>query len=103
MRPSRYREAEVGVGKAQLPQRSANVSKMSRRHTKLEKRRPEVDAPRQPNHQPQWRQATSEAAGHEEQKAQVPWLMGNLEQMSVPAFSTESASGNNGPSINYSL
>jgi hypothetical protein len=28
-------------------------------------------------------------AGHEEEKAQVPWLMGNLEQMSVPAFSSE--------------
>ena len=55
MRPSCHREAEVGVGKAQLPQRSANVSKLSRRHTKLEKRRPEVDAPRHPNHQPHWR------------------------------------------------
>ena len=55
MRPSCNREAEVGVGKAQLPQRSANESKLSRRHTKLEKRRPEVDAPRQPNHQPLWR------------------------------------------------
>ena len=83
------------MGKAQLPQRSANVSKMSRRHTKLEKRRPEVDAPRQPK--------CNEAVGQEEQRAQVPWLMGNLEQMSVPAFSTESASGNNGSSINYSL
>jgi hypothetical protein len=28
-------------------------------------------------------------ADQEEEKAQVPWLMGNLEQMSVPAFSSE--------------
>jgi hypothetical protein len=28
-------------------------------------------------------------AGQEEEKAQVPWLMGNLEQMTVPAFSSE--------------
>jgi hypothetical protein len=28
-------------------------------------------------------------AEQEEQKAQVPWLMGNLDQMTVPAFSLE--------------
>ena len=57
----------------------------------MEQRRPEVESPRQPNHQPRWREATSAAilAGQEEEKAQVPWLMGNLEQMTVPAFSTE--------------
>ena len=55
MRPSCNREVEVGVCRAKLPQRSAYVSKLSRRHTKLEKRRPEVDAPRQYNHQPHWR------------------------------------------------
>ena len=55
MRPSRGREVEVGAGRAQLSQGSANVSKMSRRHAKLEKRRPEADVLRQPNHQPQWR------------------------------------------------
>ena len=46
MRPSRGREVEVGAGRAQPPQGSANVSKLSRRHTKLEKRRPEADVPR---------------------------------------------------------
>jgi hypothetical protein len=35
MRPSCNREVEVGAGRAQLPQRSANVSKLSRRQTKL--------------------------------------------------------------------
>ena len=50
MRPSCNREVEVGAGRAQLPQRSANVSKLSRRQTKREQRRPEVEALRQPNH-----------------------------------------------------
>ena len=50
MRPSRGREVEVGAGRAQPPQGSANVSKLSRRHTKQEKRRPEADIPRLPNH-----------------------------------------------------
>jgi hypothetical protein len=38
-----------------------------------------------------WHEAISEAAWaeQEEQKAQVPWLMGNLEQMTVPAFFPE--------------
>ena len=38
-------QTQTGTGRTEL----------SRRHTKLEKRRPEVDAPRQPNHQPHWR------------------------------------------------
>ena len=91
LRPSRGNEAEVRTGRDQLPQGPARGSKLSRRQTKQEQRRPEVEALRQPNHQPRWREATSTVilAGHEEEKAQVPWLMGNLEQMSVPAFSSE--------------
>ena len=91
LRPSRGNEAEVRTGRDQLPQGPARESKLSRRQTKQEQRRPEVQAPRQPNHQPRWREATSAVilAGQEEEKAQVPWLMGNLEQMSVPAFSSE--------------
>ena len=97
MRPSCNREAEVGVGKAQLPQRSANVSKLSRRHTKLEKRRPEVDAPRQPNHQPQWKEATVRQAHAEEEGNRAPqpgWNLNQLDQMTVPAFSPVHTSNN---------
>ena len=68
--------------------REAGRPELSRRQTKQEQRRPETDAPRQPNHKTKWREAISEtaSANQEEQKVQVLWLMGNLEQMTVPAF-----------------
>ena len=50
LRPKAQAEAEVRTGRDQLPQGPARESKLSRRHTKLEKRRPEVEALRQPNH-----------------------------------------------------
>ena len=40
-------------------------------------------------------------AEQEEQKAQVPWLMGNLEEMTVPAFSSQEGISDNEVAINH--
>ena len=107
MRPRVVYEAEVGTGREQLPPGPAGKRQMSRRHYKLTQRQAEPEGPRQPNHQPQWHEATSHPAQaeEEEQKAdqQVPWHMDNLEEMTVPAFSHHFSGSNNGPAINYSL
>ena len=90
MRPSGEYEAEVRTGRDHLHMGPASKRQMSRRHSKLTKRQAVPEAPRQPNHQPQWQEATSGPTWvEEEQKAepQVPWLMGNLGEMTVPAFS----------------
>ena len=50
MRPSCGRDAELRTGRNQTSRGPAGESRLSRRHTKLEQMRPEVEASRQPNH-----------------------------------------------------
>ena len=90
MRPSAEYGVEVRTERDQLFMGPASKRQMSRRHSKLTKRQAQPESPRQPNHQPQWQEATSGPAWvQEEQKAEphVPWLMGNVGGMTVPTFS----------------
>ena len=80
----------------------ASESKLSRRHTKQAQRQARPEEPRQPNHQPQWQEATSNQAWAEEEAKRQPhlaWDMDRLDGMTVPAFSPSQLS-NNGSAIN---
>ena len=75
---------------------------MSRRHTKLAKRQAEPEGPRQPNHQPQWKEETVRQAQTEEEVKLAPqpgWNLDQLDHMTVPAFSALYTC-NNGSAIN---
>ena len=59
------------------------------------------EGPRQPNHQPQWKEATVRQAHAEEEfklDPQPGWNLEHLDQMTVPAFSPLYT--NNGSAIN---
>ena len=91
MMPSAEYEAEVSTRRDQLLKGPASQRKMSRRHYKQTQRQAYPEALRQPNHQPQRQEATSlpELTEEEESKddQQVPWHMGHLDGMTIPAFS----------------
>ena len=96
------REAEVRTGRDHLPSGTASKGNLSRRQTKLAKRQARPEEPRQPNHQPQWREATIRQARTEEEAKVAPqpgWNLDQLEAMTIPAFSPLYAS-NNGSAIN---
>ena len=70
--------------------RPENKRNLSRRHTKLAQRQARPEEPRQPNHQPQWQDATSRQAWAEEEVKRLPqlaWDMDRLDGMTVLAFS----------------
>ena len=80
----------------------ASESKLSRRHTKQAQRQARPEEPRQQNHQPQWKEATSSQAWAEEEGKRMPqlaWDLERLDVMTVPAFSASQLS-NNGSAIN---
>ena len=58
-----YRVKKAGgdlrTGRDQLPKGPEGNGNLSRRHTKVAKRQARPEGPRQPNHQPQWREATT--------------------------------------------
>ena len=58
LRTGAQAEAEVRTGREQLPKGPAGKGNLSRRHIKQAKRQAEPEGPRQPNHQPQWKEAT---------------------------------------------
>ena len=95
-------EGEVRTGREQLPKGPAGKGNLSRRHAKQAKRQAEPEGTRQPNHQPQWREATVRQAHAEEEGNRAPqpgWNLDQVDQMTVPAFSALYAS-NNGSAIN---
>ena len=72
LRTGAQAEAEVRTGRDQLPKGPARNCNLSRRHTKLAKRQAEPEGPRQPNHQPQWKEATVMQAHAEEEVKLAP-------------------------------
>ena len=72
MRPRTARETEVRTGRDQLPPGTVSKGNLSRRHTKQAKRQAVPEGPRQPNHQPQWREATVRQAQAEEEVKLAP-------------------------------
>jgi hypothetical protein len=90
MRPRTVRETDVRTGRDQLPLGTASKGNLSRRHTKQVKKQARPEGPRQPNHQPQWKEATVMQAEAEEEVKRAPqpgWNLDQLDQLTIPAIS----------------